>query len=358
MAASATDERFAFVADWFDKPAGLTKRINVLYFPSNNSVELIDVKLRRVILRRAVCTNLIGLSQFHIGATVTVFGKQLTLTDYLDEYTRNKLGAVQEKCCAIIMGDAYPALGQILSAIYEAQLKVNQIVLRRPTADQAGELLKDMQLANADELVGRMSQDLVCFLELLGADVCAQWRALTSQRSGLRSAFGDAFFGSLNGTCAVRECALIAALPTTAMLDNCTLCIIKPHAVLAGQAGHIIDALISQGFDISAIQMFTLDRACAEEFLEVYRDVVTDFNAMAEELCSSACIAMEVRQQDAVTKLREMCGPADPEMARVLRPNSLRARFGISTARNAVHCTDLVEDGNLEVEYFFSVLQG
>lgn len=37
------------------------------------------------------------------------------------------------------------------------------------------------------------------------------------------------------------------------------------------------------------------------------------------------------------------------EVARELRPNSLRARFGEDTVRNALHCSDLPDDGPLEV---------
>jgi len=47
----------------------------------------------------------------------------------------------------------------------------------------------------------------------------------------------------------------------------------------------------------------------------------------------------------------------DPELARVLRPNSLRALFGLNKIKNGVHCTDLQADGPLEVNYFFSILQ-
>ena len=45
----------------------------------------------------------------------------------------------------------------------------------------------------------------------------------------------------------------------------------------------------------------------------------------------------------------------DPEIAKNLRPNTIRARFGQTRTINAVHCTDLEEDGQLEVEYFFSI---
>lgn len=42
--------------------------------------------------------------------------------------------------------------------------------------------------------------------------------------------------------------------------------------------------------------------------------------------------------------VREMCGPHDPEIAKHLKPNTLRAKFGYDRVRNAVHCTDLPED--------------
>jgi nucleoside diphosphate kinase len=41
------------------------------------------------------------------------------------------------------------------------------------------------------------------------------------------------------------------------------------------------------------------------------------------------------------------------ELARKLRPNTLRAKYGKTKVQNAVHCTDLPEDGLLEV--FLSV---
>ncbi len=55
----------------------------------------------------------------------------------------------------------------------------------------------------------------------------------------------------------------------------------------------------------------------------------------------------------AVEPLRTLCGPSDPELAKAVRPASLRAQFGSSTARNAVHCTDLEGDAQLEVSFFF-----
>jgi len=45
----------------------------------------------------------------------------------------------------------------------------------------------------------------------------------------------------------------------------------------------------------------------------------------------------------------------DPEIAKNLRPNTIRAKYGKDRVENAIHCTDLPEDGILESEYFFSI---
>ena len=74
-------------------------------------------------------------------------------------------------------------------------------------------------------------------------------------------------------------------------------------------------------------------------------------------MTTGPCIAMEIRQENAVKAFRDLDGPMDPEIAKNLRPNTLRARFGIDRIRNAIHCTDLPEDGTLECEYFFSIQQ-
>lgn len=39
-----------------------------------------------------------------------------------------------------------------------------------------------------------------------------------------------------------------------------------------------------------------------------------------------------------------------------ISPDSSRARFGESVVKNAVHCTDLPEDGEMECRYFFETL--
>ncbi len=105
------------------------------------------------------------------------------------------------------------------------------------------------------------------------------------------------------------------------------------------------------------MQMFNLDKPTAEEFLEIYRGVLPEYIPVTEQMTTGPCIVLEIRQENAVVSFRELCGPIDSEIAKSLRPKSLRARFGVDRIKNAIHCTDLPEDGVIECEYFFKIQQ-
>lgn len=66
------------------------------------------------------------------------------------------------------------------------------------------------------------------------------------------------------------------------LLKNSTLCIIKPHAIKEGLHGDIIHAIMECKFNITGMEMFSLDLANAAEFLEVYKGVVPDFSVSIE----------------------------------------------------------------------------
>lgn len=146
-----------------------------------------------------------------------------------------------------------------------------------------------------------------------------------------------------------------------ASFEDSTCCIVKPHAVKDGLVGNIVDIIQSHGFSVTGLQSFHLKYEHAEEFFEIYKGVVQDYTGMVKQLSSGPSIVLELKYRssakEAVPKLREIVGPSDPEVARSVRPNSIRATFGKNNDENAVHCTDLPDDGKLEVEYFFKILQ-
>jgi nucleoside-diphosphate kinase len=47
------------------------------------------------------------------------------------------------------------------------------------------------------------------------------------------------------------------ALAETAQFNNCSLCIIKPHAVRSGVTGEIVDAILAEGYEVVGSECLT-----------------------------------------------------------------------------------------------------
>uniref|UniRef100_A0A8C4S991 NME/NM23 family member 7 n=1 Tax=Erpetoichthys calabaricus TaxID=27687 RepID=A0A8C4S991_ERPCA len=228
----SVEERFAFLAEWYDPNAALLRRYQLLFYPKDGSVEMFDVKNQRIFLRRTKY-DCLHLEDLFVGNRLNIFSRQLHLIDYGDQHTASKLGSKKQRTLAMIKPDAVAKMGTIIQLINDAGLTITK------------------------------------------------------------------------------------AKMTT---------------------------------------FSSMDRANAEEFYEVYKGVVAEYVSMVEELCAGPCIALEICGPEAPKAFREFCGPADPEIARHLRPQTLRAIFGKNKLKNAVHCTDLPEDGILEVNIHSSLI--
>jgi nucleoside-diphosphate kinase len=191
-----------------------------------------------------------------------------------------------------------------------------------------------------------MTSDVCIGLELVAKEAVTKWRevigptntvvAKKQAPSSIRAKFGvdgtlNAVHGSDSAASHQREINFWFGgkpeqrpMQTTAVTNNCTLCIIKPHVIKEGLAGQIIDMIISEGFEISAMEMFNLSRPVIEEFYDIYKGVLPEYVPLIEHMSNGPIIALEVRQQNVVTAFRDLCGPHDPEIAKHLRPNTIR----------------------------------
>lgn len=366
----------SFVVEWYDPTAALVRKYLLHYYEFDATVEMYDVKNRRMFLRRSKVEN-VRVCDMFIGSTMNILGRQLTFTDYANDYSRKRLGYKKERTLGLIKPDGVQHMGKILDIIWQSGLqitKLKSLKLDRAAVNQL--FCEDRSKANFSDLTTTLSSRPVVAVEIRGENAIQRWLDLVGpedpphardcEPSSIRARFGtnciqNAVHASTTPENAERELDFCfppngSPQPNTACYSDCTCCIIKPHAILDGVAGDIITKILECGFDISAIIMLSLERANAEEFYEVYKGVVQEYPMMVTELSTGPCIAMEIRAQDAPKTFREFVGPSDPEVARRLRPRTLRALFGRTKAQNAVHCTDLPEDGLLEVEYFFKIL--
>ncbi|XP_030583684.1 nucleoside diphosphate kinase homolog 7 isoform X2 [Archocentrus centrarchus] len=372
------EDRYTFLAEWYDPTAALLRRYQLFYYPRDGSVEMFDVKNQRIFLRRTKYD--IHQEDLFIGGRVNVFSRQLNLIDYGDQYTANKLGSKKERTLALIKPDVITKIGDVLELIHSSNLIVTKAKMTKLTWSQAADFYAEHQTKPFfNNLVQFVSSGPVVAMELMGDEAMSIWRRLLGPADSaaarreapqsVRARFGtdgikNVGHGSDSLAAAAREIefffpSTIGHGPSnTAVFTDCTCCIIKPHVISEGVTGKILNSISAAGFEVSALQMFNMDRANAEEFYEVYKGVVTEYPSMVTELCSGPCMVLEIHGTDAPQTFREFCGPADPEIARHLRPTTLRALYGKDKVKNAVHCTDLPEDGVLEVQYFFKILDG
>ncbi|XP_064500413.1 nucleoside diphosphate kinase homolog 7 isoform X2 [Pseudopipra pipra] len=371
------DERYAFIAEWYDPNASLFRRYELLYYPKDGSIEMYDMKNRRTFLKRTPYESL-HLEDLYVGSRITVFSRHLSIVDYGNPYTSRKLGSRKERTLALIKPDAMHKIGELIDIIINSGLTITKAKMMLLSRKEAADFYVDHRAKPFyHELLQFITSGPVLAMEILGDDAVSKWKAIVGPANpattesdtldSIRENFGhgglrNAAHGPDSVASAAKELELFFPSSggrgpvSSATFTNCTCCIIKPHAVNEGLAGKIIKAILKGGFQISALQMFNMERPNAEEFYEIYKGVVPEYLEMVSELCSGPCIAMEITPSEPPKVFRDFCGPSDPELARHLRPGTLRAVFGKDKIQNAVHCTDLPEDGLLEVQYFFKIL--
>lgn len=377
------NDRLSFLGEWYDFDSAFHKNFLIHFYPSDNSVEIFDTDLKRIFLKRAAC-DCVGMKDMFVGNKVRIYGRQIKITDYADCHTQKRIGKTKEHTFAILKPKAVEKLGEVISQIEDKQFQICRMRMCNLTRKEA---LDFYEFKKGDAFLPFMVEHLVSgpivALELVGDNAIERWRNVIGPKDpaearkvapeSLRAIYGletasNGFHGSDDHDQAVRGACFffpqgIGKKPpaSTAQIDNSTCCVIKPHAIEEGKLGYILSAIMnSPKFRITALQMFYLTTPNADEFLEVYKGVVSDFHALLLSFVDGPCVVLEISgKQDGVKvqeEFRKFAGPSDSDIARQIRPNSLRGMFGVSKYKNAIHCTDLPEDTQLELEYFFKIL--
>lgn len=314
-------------------------------------------------MKRMACP-MVSMRELYLGSIVNVHARQLKLVDYGDIFTQNKFEAEAGRTFAMVKPDCYIQTGKIIDAIYKNGFTISKLKMSKFTKPNQVENFYNKHKGSPffGDLTQFMQSEVVTGMELVSGNAIEKLRmvlgptdsaqAKAEAPNSLRAHFGtdimrNAVHASASGVDFNCEQDLFFSkqFGPTAAFNNCTCAIIKPHVVASGCAGQVIDMILQEGFEISSMQMFTLDKPTAEEFFEVYKGVLPEFTGMIESMTIGPCIVMEIRQENAVNSFRTLCGPMDPEIAKNLRPNTIRARFGSSRCDNAIHCSDLEEDG-------------
>lgn len=338
---------YSFVVEWFDQQASLTRQYLLCYFVIDDTIEMYDVKNKRTFLKRCKYPQVV-LEDLFIGALVTVYARQVKVVDFGDPFTKRQLTLARSRTIALLKPKQWGRLGVVVDALYKNNFVISRMRSVQFSPSQAQEYFGDSGPSMRSQ---RLSQGPVIAMEIVG--VGAEQLLLDLIGEEEEKSMETNFSNRTHDMEADFIFSNPEMLSSARMSPDSTICVIRPHIVLGGAAGEIIDRLQQEGLSVSGVQIFSLDRQAASEFCDVYKGIIPQVNAMVDELCTGACFVVELTGAGALAKLRAICGPPDPEIARHLNPESLRAQYGMTKIKNAVHCTDLPDDGPLESSFFF-----
>mmetsp|Transcript_38979 Transcript_38979/g.87162 ORF Transcript_38979/g.87162 Transcript_38979/m.87162 type:complete len:321 (+) Transcript_38979:173-1135(+) len=305
----------AFLVEWFDNQAAIVRHYRLNHF-ADGTLEMINLATRQNFLKRMYFPE-VSRADFQLGKTVTVNRRQLLVADYADEGTKLYYERAHAKVYGVLPPERMGQVGQTLSAV-QAGFTVSR--------------LKSVVLPGRG--LGLAMEAGV----LHAGDVTEKW-------DGLAAKHGIEVDGA-------EACLNAQAAPG---LPRCevTACLVKPHAVKEASLGPILSQILEAGFTIERVEMLHLDPAAATNFFDVYKGVLPHYLESLEHLSDGHAVFVMVSGGGHVVEdFRDLCGPSDVEVAKVLRPKSLRSRFGRDRVKNAVHCTDMPDDGALECTYF------
>lgn len=128
-----------------------------------------------------------------------------------------------------------------------------------------------------------------------------------------------------------------------------TLSIIKPDAVERNLDNKIKSFFEKNNLKIIKSKKVKISKEEASEFYKVHQ-TKPFYNELCNYLSSGPIVVMVLEGENAVSKNRKLMGATDPTKA---EEGTLRKMYGISIDKNSVHGSDSVENGKIEIDFFF-----
>ena len=128
-----------------------------------------------------------------------------------------------------------------------------------------------------------------------------------------------------------------------------TLSIIKPDAVERNLTDNIKSFFEKNNLKIIKSKKVKISKEEASEFYKVHQ-TKPFYGELCNYLSSGPIVVMILEGKNAVSKNRQLMGATDPKKA---EGGTLRKMYGLSIDKNSVHGSDSVENGKIEINFFF-----
>ena len=133
-------------------------------------------------------------------------------------------------------------------------------------------------------------------------------------------------------------------------MNERTLAILKPDCVRKKITGEVIARIEKAGFKILAMKKTHLTKETAGGFYAVHKGRPF-YDGLVEFMSSGPCVPIALEKENAVTDFRTLIGATDPKDA---APGTIRKLYADNKGENIVHGSDSVENGLIEIGFFFS----
>ena len=129
-----------------------------------------------------------------------------------------------------------------------------------------------------------------------------------------------------------------------------TFSIIKPDATLANKTGAINALIEESGLRIIAQRRIRMSKAQAQQFYAVHAERPF-YDELVDFMTSGPVVVQVLEGDNAIVKYREVMGATNPAEA---ADGTIRKLYAKSVGENSVHGSDSVENGKLEIDFFFN----
>ncbi|MEP0823591.1 MAG: nucleoside-diphosphate kinase [Ignavibacterium sp.] len=129
-----------------------------------------------------------------------------------------------------------------------------------------------------------------------------------------------------------------------------TLAILKPDCVRKNLQGEVLARIQKAGFKVLSFKTLRLTRETAGAFYAVHKGRPF-YDELVNFMSSGPCVPIALEKANAVADFRTLIGATDPKEA---AEGTIRKLYADSKGENIVHGSDSVENGRIEVAFFFS----
>jgi nucleoside-diphosphate kinase len=256
-------EVLTFIAEHYDPNPQVLIKFLLKYYPESHEVEMKEIITGRKFLsltKVADCNR----HDFVLGGAVVILSRDLKLIDYGDKKTRLALSPGSEIAAVFLPPSALEMAHEVIGNIEQSGLTLLNLKAFHVPEREIENVAKLLQVAPA---ILSGNSNYCIYMEFRGLNAIAASAAaigccdilVAASSSDQVEAFRNQFLFTVH-----MPIARYKSVPES------SCCVIKPHIIKSRLVGNVLRGIKQEGVEITAMQIFHMDRIQAAEFYDVY----------------------------------------------------------------------------------------